>query len=284
MTVKRHFWIPLYGPYTLYLVLFLIVPFANVALLSVYTYSASHIAIPAFTMENFARLLDPYYLTLFWRTMWFGLMTTVVCAIFSLPVAYYLARASRKVMVIGLLLIITPLMISTVIRVFGWVVILGREGIISRSMELLGIEGGPSILYTRGAVVIGLVQLYLPFMVLPVMAAIERIPRNLEEASQNLGANWIQTFRRTIVPLSLPGLISGCVLVYGLSISAYVTPALLGGRSGRMVGQQIYDQVLVSYNWPSAAATSLVLIMLTMLVIALGLWLTPSHARGRARR
>lgn len=280
---KLPFGLLLFGPYGIYLVLFLVIPFANISLLSVYTYSSSQIAVPNLTLANFARLVEPYYLQLFGRTIGFGLVTTAICAVLGLPVAYYLARASRNVMTVGMLLLMTPLMISTVIRVFGWVVILGREGLINQVLTLLGVDGGIDILYTKTAVVIGLVQLYLPFMVLPVMAAIERIPRNLEEAAQNLGASWGQTFLRTVLPLSLPGLLSGCVLVYGLSISAYVTPTLMGGSGGRMVGQQIYDQVLVSYNWPGAAAASLVLIALTVIVTAGSVALAPKHARGARR-
>lgn len=273
----------LYGPYTIYIVLMLVVPLANIVLLSVYTYSATQIAVPTLTLANFARLGDAYYFNLFLQTMWFGLATTAICALLSLPVAYFLARAPRGVMTLGLLLLVTPLMVSTVIRVFGWVVILGREGIFNQFLQAIGV-GRANLLYTKGAVILGLVQLYLPFMVLPVMAAIERIPRNIEEAAQNLGASWLQMFVRTVLPLSLPGLISGFVLVYGLAISAYVTPALLGGRNGRMVGQQIYDQVMVSFNWPGASAVSLALIAMTALVLFGGIYFAPAQSRGIVRR
>jgi putative spermidine/putrescine transport system permease protein len=119
----------------------------------------------------------------------------------------------------------------------------------------------------------------MPFMVLPLMAAIERIPRSLEEAARNLGANAWQTFRRTILPLSLPGLISGCVLVYAESISAFVTPALMGSPRDRMVGQQIYDEVLVSFNWPSASGLAVTLVLLTLLMMFCALYLTRRTGR-----
>jgi ABC-type spermidine/putrescine transport system permease subunit I len=109
------------------------------------------------------------------------------------------------------------------------------------------------------------------------MAAIERIPSSLEEAARNLGASWLQMFRRTILPLSLPGLISGCLLVYGVSISAFVTPALMGSPRQRMAGQQIYDEVLVSFNWPSASALALTLVLLT-LALAFGALFATRHA------
>src|SRR6185312_12292686 len=114
---------------------------------------------------------------------------------------------------------------------------------------------------------LGLFLFFMPFMVLPLMAAIERIPPSLEEAAQNLGANWYQMFAKTIMPLSLPGLVSGCLLVFSLSLSAFVTPALLGSPRARMVGQQIYDEVLVSFNWPIASALALALVLLTAGVV-----------------
>ena len=135
------------------------------------------------------------------------------------------------------------------------------------------------LLYTETAVVIGLVNIFMPFMVLPLMAAIERIPPSLEEAARNLGANWWQMFRRTILPLSLPGLISGCLLVYSVSISAFVTPALMGSPRERMVGQQIYDEVLVSFNWPSASSLAVTLVLLTLLLMFCALYATRRAGR-----
>jgi ABC-type spermidine/putrescine transport system permease subunit I len=121
-------------------------------------------------------------------------------------------------------------------------------------------------------------------MVLPLMAAIERIPRNLEEAAQNLGANWAQIFARTILPLSLPGLISGSALVYTVAISAYVTPALMGGPHFRMVGQQVYDDVLVSFNWPGASAISMIWILLTMLLVFVAFYAAEWAGRRESTR
>ncbi len=143
----------------------------------------------------------------------------------------------------------------------------------------LGLEP-VKLLYSETAVVIGLVNIFLPFMVLPIMASIERIPPSLEEAAQNLGANWYQMFRRTILPLSLPGLISGCLLVYSLSISAFVTPALMGNARERMAGQQIYDEVLVSFNWPVASSLALTLVLLTVGLMFCALFAT-RHASRR---
>jgi ABC-type spermidine/putrescine transport system permease subunit I len=269
----RPVWAVLVGPYALYLLVLLIVPFANVALFSVHTYSPTKVLLPELTFANYLKIFDPYYARLFGRTLRLGLVTTAICAVLGYPLAYFLARARPRALTLGLFLLIMPLMVSTVIRVFGWIVILGRKGMVNQTLIALGLEP-VKLLYTETAVVIGLVNIFMPFMVLPLMASIERIPHSLEEAAQNLGASWYQMFLRTVLPLSLPGLISGCLLVYSISISAFVTPALMGSPRERMVGQQIYDEVLVSFNWPSAASLAVTLVLLTLVLLFAALYVT----------
>jgi ABC-type spermidine/putrescine transport system permease subunit I len=272
------YWPLFIGPYGLYLLLFLVLPFLNVALLSVYVHSPTKIAIAQFTGANYAKLWELYYAALFWRTLRLSLIVTGLCAVLGYPLAYFLARSRPRVTTLGLFLLIVPLMVSTVIRVFGWMVILGSEGLVNQGLRLLGV-GGVRILQTEAAVVIGLAQQSMPFMVLPIMAAIERIPPSIEEAAQNLGANWGQMFARTILPLSMPGLVSGSLLVFSVSMSAFVTPALMGGRRSRMVGQQIYEEVLTAYNWPGAASLTIVLSVSMLALVGLALWATARRAR-----
>src|SRR5215510_9348344 len=196
----------LVGPYALYLLVFLVLPFANVALLSVYLHSPTKIAVPVLTGANYEKLWEAYYATLFLRTLRLSLIVTAVCAVLGYPLAYLLARSTPRVMTLGLFLLITPLMVSTVIRVFGWVVILGSEGLVNQALRLLGAEEGVRLLYTEGAVILGLAQQSMPFMVLPLLAAIERICPSLEEAAQNLGASRSQMLGRAIVTLRMPRL------------------------------------------------------------------------------
>jgi ABC-type spermidine/putrescine transport system permease subunit I len=278
---RRPLWAILVGPYALYLLVLLIVPFANVALFSVHAYSPTKVVLPELTFANYLKIFDPYYARLFGRTLRLGLVTTAICAVLGYPLAYFLARARPRVLALGLFLLIMPLMVSTVIRVFGWIVILGRKGMVNQALVALGLEP-VKLLYTETAVVIGLVNIFMPFMVLPLMASIERIPPSLEEAAQNLGASWHQTFARVILPLSVPGLISGCLLVYSISISAFVTPALLGNSRERMAAQQIYDEVLVSFNWPSASSLALALVALTLVLMFWALFAT--RRAGRRER
>jgi ABC-type spermidine/putrescine transport system permease subunit I len=279
---QRSLWVVFAGPYGLYLAVLLVVPLLNIAAYSVFTYSPTRIVIPDVTAANYAKLWDLYYAQLFLRTMRMALVTTLVCAVLGYPVAYVLARARPLPMAIGLFLLVVPLMVSTVIRVFGWIVILGRNGLVNQALGLLGI-GEQRILYTETAVVIGLVNIFMPFMVLPIMAAIERIPPSLEEAATNLGAGWLQMFRRVILPMSYPGLVSGGLLVYSVSLSAFVTPVLMGGARLRVIGSQIYDEVLVSFNWPGASSLALVVIAATLVLVYFAIRATGRLVRLEAR-
>ncbi len=278
------YWVLFVGPYGLYLLVFLVLPFANVALLSVYLHSPTKIAIAEFTTANYSKLWELYYANLFFRTLRLSLVVTVVCVALGYPLADVLARARPRIMTLGLFLLIMPLMVSTVIRVFGWVVILGNEGLVNQALRRLGAGDGVQLLHTEGAVIIGLAQQSMPFMVLPIMASIERISPSLEEAARNLGASWGQMFTRTILPLSMPGLLSGALLVFSVSMSAFVTPALMGGRRSRMIGQQIYEEVLSAYNWPGAASLTIVLALLMLGLVGLALWASRRRARLETTR
>jgi putative spermidine/putrescine transport system permease protein len=259
---RRPYWTVLVVPLALYLVVFLVIPFLNIVLLSFYTYSPTRIWTAEPTTANYIDLLDASFMTVLLRTLRLGLVCTVVCALFGYPLAYFLARTERRVALIGLFFLVMPLMVSAVIRTFGWLVILGRNGLVNGAFTAFGLDRLP-LLYNETAVVIGLANVFVPFMVLPLMASIERINPALEEAARNLGASWSQTFRRVILPLSLPGLISGCLLVYSAAISAFVVPMLMGGARVRVIGRLIYDQLLISYQWPNASAIATLLVIAT---------------------
>src|SRR5437762_10049577 len=200
----RLIWTFLTGPYAIFLLFLLVVPFANVAMYSMHPYSPTKVFLPGWTLDNYLKIFDLYYLRLFGRTLRLGLITMTVCIVLGYPLAYFLARARPRVQALGLFLLIMPLMVSAVIRIFGWIVILGRKGLVNQALVALGLEP-VKLLYSETAVVIGLVNIFMPFMVLPIMASIERISPSLEEAAQNLGADWYRTFWRVILPLSLPG-------------------------------------------------------------------------------
>lgn len=272
-------WLWLAAPYVVLLAIFLAIPLANLGLISFYTHSNTAIWSADLTLQNYRRVADPYYFTLTLRTLRIATVATACCIVLGYPMAYFLARCSPRALSIGLFLLVMPLMVSTVIRAFGWMVILGRSGVINTISQAFGFGPVVTIMYTEAAVVIGLVQIVLPLMVMPLMAALEKVPLNLEEASANLGARPLQTFRQVLLPLSLPGLFSGSLLCFTVSVSVVVTPALLGGRNARMVGNEIYDQVIASLNWPLASSLSMMLILLVVVIIVGGLLISARFGR-----
>jgi ABC-type spermidine/putrescine transport system permease subunit I len=288
MTMLRHryplgnvVWgITLVSPNMIYLAMVLLAPLGIVATYSLFTYSPTGVALPILTLANYAKLGDPYFVRLLARTAGIALKTTLICVVLAYPLAYFLARAPKSVALLGLFLLLTPLMVSPVVRAFGWLVLLGRNGVVSTLFQSLGLDE-PELLYSEAAVLIGLSHLLLPFMVLPLVASIERISPSIEEAARNLGANSFGVFRKVIFPLSMPGLISGALLVYVEAASAFVMPALLGGRHVRMIGNEVFDSMLVSYNLPAAAMLTVTLVVFTIATIGAGLALARAARRGR---
>jgi ABC-type spermidine/putrescine transport system permease subunit I len=269
----------LMAPNLIYLALVLLAPLGIVAAYSLFTYSPTGVALPVLTLANYAKLGDPYFVRLIARTAGIALKTTAICVVLAYPIAYFLARAGKRVALLGLFLLLTPLMVSPVVRAFGWLVLLGRNGVVNALFRSAGLEA-PELLYSEAAVLIGLSHLLLPYMVLPLLASIERISPSVEEAARNLGANGFGVFRKVILPLSMPGLISGALLVYVEAASAFVMPALLGGRHVRMIGNEVYDSMLVSYNLPAAAMLTVTLVVFTIAAIGAGLALAHAVRRG----
>jgi ABC-type spermidine/putrescine transport system permease subunit I len=260
----------------------LLIPLGNMGLLSVFHYVPQTIWEPTLTLENYARLADPHYRTIVLRTLRVGAVTTVIALVLAVPLAYWLARCSRALLAIGLFLIVMPMMVSTVIRAFGWMIVLGRNGIINSLSVEIGIGRWLFIMNTEPAVIIALVQLVLPLTVLPLLAAMEKIPLALEEVATSLGAGPVQLFRRVLLPLSVPGLVSGALLAFVVSISVVVTPALMGGRENRMFGNEIYDQVITAINWPFAASLSVALVALILIILSGALLAVRRIAAGPA--
>ena len=247
--------------------LFLLFPLFYLLSASVMQLSPVTRELHGFTLANYAILFDWYYAKLFLTTFRIGLSVTAICALLAYPIAYLLSRARPWLLKLGMFLLVLPLMTSAVIAAFGWLLMLGRRGLVNSALQTLGIEP-VSFLNSEGAVVVALVQLMLPYMVLPLLGSIDRIPVALEEVVCNLGGSFWTMCRRLLLPLSFPGLLSGCVLVFSVSISSLIVPAMLGGRAARMVGNDIFEHLLVSFDLPTAACLAVALILLTMGLMA----------------
>jgi spermidine/putrescine transport system permease protein len=209
------------------------------------------------TSENYERLLDSLVGTIFLRSLLFAGLTTMVCAAVGFPLAYCIARASRQWQLILLTLVMIPFWTNFLVRTYAWVLIFRADGILNSLLLRLGLLEEPlALLFTDVSVFVGLVYGYLPFMVLPLVVAIERISPQLEEAAFDLYASMGAMFRHVVLPLSKPGFIAGGVLVFIPSLGAFITPYLLGGGQKMMLGTLIQQEFLVSRDWPFGSALS----------------------------
>jgi spermidine/putrescine transport system permease protein len=220
------------------------------------------------TVTNYTALFDPLYLGIVWRSLWIALLTTAACLILGFPLAYLIARAPKRWQAALLLLIIIPFWTNFLVRTYAWMFILRAEGLLNTALMTTGIIKQPlNLLFTDTAVLIGLVYGYLPFMVLPLYAALERLDQALIEAASDLYAKPWQVFSRVILPLAKPGVVAGCLLVFIPSLGAYVTPDLLGGAKNMMIGNLIQHQYLVVRDWPFGSALSFVLMAGVLLIV-----------------
>ena len=227
-----------------------------------------------------AFLSDPYYREIVGRSVWLALVTTVCRIILGFPLAYLLSRARGTFRALLYMCILLPLLTSTVVRTFGWMVLLSNNGMLNRTLISMGIIDEPiHFMYSNLGIIIALTEVFLPFMVLALDAALLNIDRNLYDAARNLGAGTVRIFFRITLPLTYPGIISGSILVFSLSISAYVTPSLIGGARNPVMATLIYQQGVSLLNWPFGAAIAFILLA-TVLVLVGGILQLGLRGRG----
>ena len=246
-----------------YLVVFLAIPLLLLFAFGLVDIRAGRVVSGSWTLEHYARVLrDPFYYRIFLRTFWMGTAATVLCLIFGYPVAYLFTRVGPTARQALLVLILAPLLTNAVVRTFGWMIILGGpKGLINALLLHLGLVREPvKILYTMNGVLIGLTQIELPFMILPIIAALEGQDRRLFEAATGLGASWAQTFFHVVVPLSLPGVLAGSALVFVISYTSFVIPALLGGGSFAVIPTFIFEQITALVQWNTGAVLASLLL------------------------
>ncbi|ADZ68982.1 ABC transporter permease [Polymorphum gilvum] len=221
------------------------------------------------TLEHFARFLgDSYYLGILWRTVRLSLIITAICAVIGFPLAYIMARVGPRLRMWLVIAVILPLMTSVVVRTFGWMVLLSRSGLVPELLRDMGLVGRSfGLMQTETAIVIGMVQVLLPFMTLSILGVVTRIEIRLEEAARTMGCSFLQTMRAVVLPLSLPGIVAGSLLVFTLSASSFVTPNLLGGARIQVLASSIYKSVTQSLEWPFAAAQAVILFVGILLVL-----------------
>ncbi|MCE7965802.1 MAG: ABC transporter permease [Nitrospira sp. NTP2] len=223
-----------------------------------------------FTWANYLDLLHPLYGKIFAQSLWYAGLTTLLCLVLGFPLAYAIARSAPRWQPVWLLLVMLPLWTNFLARTYAWMILLRQDGLVNRWLSAIGFTDGPlELLYTPSAVVIGLVYGYLPFMVLPLYVAIERLDPLLVDAAWDLYASRWAILIRVILPLVKPGIVAGCILVFIPSIGAFITPDLLGGAKSMMIGNLIQHEYLVVRDWPLGSAVSFVLMGLVLLAVAL---------------
>jgi len=222
----------------------------------------------AFTLDNFARAIEPLYLGIFFDSARVAGLSTLIALIIGYPAAYAIVKAPARWQTALLFLAILPFWTNYLIRTYAWIVLLNPAGLINGALKSIGLITEPlPILYNEFAVILGLVYNYVPFVILAIYSALQRLDPSYAEASRDLGAGAIATFARITLPLTAPGVAAGAVFVFVLSIGNFITPDLLGGGKFLMAGNLIYDQFLTARDWPFGAALSLILIALMLLLL-----------------
>ncbi|MGO4728010.1 MULTISPECIES: ABC transporter permease [unclassified Inquilinus] len=262
MTRKRLSWTwLLIAPAAVLLGVFLLVPYLNIVLMSFRPPATGAPYGPGLTLGNYERALtDGYYLGQLGSTLWIALLTTAATLLVGFPVAWQLARSRSRWRPVLYGIVLSPLLVGIVVRSFGWTILLGNNGVINKAVRSLGLTLAPlPLMYNTLGIVVALTHVFLPFMILPVMAALQTIDPALEAAGRSLGATRRVAFRRIVLPLALPGIQSGCILVFVLALSAYVTPVLIGGMRVKTMTLTVVDTLTDAFQWPLGSALALML-------------------------
>jgi len=254
-------------PSLLLLALAFVLPIAGILSQSVYGSNG-------LTLQHFWRLYDnSFYHIILWRTIRISLIVAAICALIGFPYAYIMARGSPALRRWMLIAVMLPLMTSVIVRTFGWMVILSRSGILPDLLRSMGFRA-TSFMYTEFAMVIGLVQVLLPFMVLTTFGVVTRIDVRLEEAARTMGCSFLKALRSVVLPLALPGIFAGALLVFTLSASSFVTPNLLGGPRLQVLATSVYSSLIQTLEWQFAAAQAVLLFAGVLLILVPYGWLT----------
>ncbi|WP_283690767.1 ABC transporter permease [Clostridium perfringens] len=251
-------------PYVVWSAIFIVIP---LLLIVFFSFTSKVDGRFIFSFENFQRLFEPIYFTVFIRSIWLAVLSTVSCLILGYPIAYIISKLPIKRRNMLILLFILPMWMNFLLRTYAWMAILGRDGLINTLLGYIGI-GPIKMLYTDGAILLGMVYNFLPFMVIPIYTVLIKIDKNLVNAAYDLGANKAQAFRKIILPLSIPGIISGITMVFMPAVSNFVIPSLLGGGKYMLVGNLIEQQFTTIGNWNFGSALSIFMMILILISMA----------------
>lgn len=243
------------------LLLFLMLPLCSILWPTIFTNGLS-------LNQYISFFQDEYYLEIFYRTLKISLISTLVCTLFGVPTAYFISRCSTKWKGLLIAISIFPLLTNSVVRSFAWINILGKNGVINNALMSLGIIEQPiSMLYTEFAVLVGTIYLFLPIMIITLVGVMDNIDNDMMEAAESLGANRLTAFMKVVLPMSVPGMITGAVLVFTGSLTAYTTPQLLGGNKALVLPTLIYQRAMALNDWTGASVIAAIMIVATLIVM-----------------
>ena len=255
-------------PYIAWAVMMLLLPMALIALYS-FTDSGNSIISFSFTLEHYIKFFtDPDFLLILWRSISIAIKTTIICLLIGYPTAYFIARSKERVRNLLVLIITMPTWINMLVRTYAWIGLLSDGGIFQKLLGFIGL-GGTELLYTEGAVLLGMVYNFIPFMIIQINTSLCKMDHSLLEASADLGANPAQTFFKVTLPLSLPGVINGITLVFLPAVSSFFIPKLLGGGQYILIGNLIENQFITVGEWNFGSAISMIMAIIMMLLMML---------------
>lgn len=255
-------------PVTVWLWLWVLLPTLMVLAVSFASRDADTLVDWTFSHDSYRRLLDPLYLQVFWDSFWLAGITAIICLLVGFPFAWWLARLTPRWRALALFLIIIPFWTNSLIRTYAIKLILGKQGIINTVLKSIGLIEAPlDMLYTPGAVICGLVYILFPFMVLPLYSNLEKLDDSLMEAARDLGATRLQVLRKIIIPLTMPGIVAGTLIVFLPAMGMFYISDLLGGAKNLLLGNIIRNQFLSSMDWPFGSAISIAMILLMGLLM-----------------
>ena len=272
----------LLAPAALWIIGFFILPYLLLAYMSFKPTSSTGPYLPGFTLENYIfNLTDPFYWEIMFETVAQGVLTVVICLLLAYPVAYRLARGNSRHKGFWYTLVISPLLVGVVIRCYGWMVLLADKGLINDGLLSLGLIDAPlPLMYNRLGTMIGMIQVYLPYMVISLTGSIQAVNPELDYTARSLGASRFTAFRKITLPMSLPGILSGSIMVFVLTISSYAIPILLVGNRIVTTPLLIVQNTLEAFDWPGGASMAVIMFVVVVTLLTLYIKLMTNAMRG----
>ncbi|HHZ03397.1 MAG TPA: ABC transporter permease [Tissierellia bacterium] len=255
-------------PYVLWMIIFIALPSFLVLLYSITTKESNGLTTIQFTLENYKKFFDPLYLNILWDSIYLAAISTVICLLIGYPAAFIISNTNLSKRNTLLFLCIMPMWMNMLLRTYAWMTILGNNGILNNLFSLIGLPK-LNMLYTKGATIMGMVYNFLPFMILPIYTALSKMDKALLEAADDLGADKKTVFIKVILPLSMPGVISGIIMVFMPAVSTFIIPQLLGGNKNMMIGNLVEKLFILNGDWNFGSAISIVMMVIILISMSI---------------